>query len=113
MIASGVTPVELVLGVKKKNKTSSAVHCLHPPSGAKGYSEDSRSQLQNRQQAFVRMAESKEFKQWHRLEVSRKTGELDRITREVDRQMRNIKIEIKEDGVWTEVDKDKELTDEQ
>jgi len=31
-------------GGQKKNKTSSAVHCIHRPSGARGYAEDSRSQ---------------------------------------------------------------------
>ena len=48
-------------GGQKRNKTSSAVHCTHRPSGAHGYSEASRSQHDNKREAFVKMAESKEF----------------------------------------------------
>ena len=39
-------------GGQKRNKTSSAVHCTHRASGAHGYSESSRSQLDNRRDAF-------------------------------------------------------------
>lgn len=59
------------------------------------------------------MAKSDAFKKWHRLEVSRVTGEADRIEREVERQMRQIKVEIKEEGIWTEVDKDAPLSTEE
>lgn len=89
-------------GGQAKNRCNSAVHCIHRPSGAHGYSEESRSQRENKQSAFRKMAESKEFKAWNKLEVARKTGQLYDIEQEVDRQMRNIKIEVKEDGKWVE-----------
>lgn len=92
-------------GGQKKNKTSSAVHCSHPPSGAEGYSEDTRSQHQNKKIAFERMANTQEFKKWHKLEVARRTGVLDQIDREVEQQMKNVKVEYKQDGVWVESDK--------
>nr|WP_298657373.1 peptide chain release factor-like protein [uncultured Flavobacterium sp.] len=41
-------------GGQKRNKTSSAVHCTHRESGAKGYSEASRSQLDNKRDAFLK-----------------------------------------------------------
>lgn len=99
-------------GGQKKNKTSSAVHCMHRPSGAHGYSEASRSQRDNKEEAFKKMAESTEFKKWMRLEIARRTGDLIVIEEEVNRQMRNINVEVKDEkGRWTEVDKDDPLYD--
>lgn len=87
-------------GGQKRNKTSSAVRCTHRNSGAVGYAEDGRSQLQNRKTAFRKMAESKKFKAWHRLEVSRKTGQEKIIQAAVDKAMREVRVEVKEDGKW-------------
>jgi protein subunit release factor B len=99
-------------GGQKVNKTSSGVRCTHPPSSAVGQACDVRSQHLNKRLAFERMAKTKEFKQWHTIEVARKTGLLDQIAREVDRQMKDIKVDIKEDGIWVEVDKNKILSNE-
>lgn len=94
-------------GGQKRNKTSSAVHCMHRPSGAHGYSESSRSQRENKEDAFRKMAESKEFQQWQRIEVARRTGQLLEIEQEVERQMRQVNVEIKDEkGRWIKVDKD-------
>ena len=92
-------------GGQKKNKTSSAVHCMHRPSGAHGYSEESRSQLDNKRAAFVKMCESKEFKAWHKMECMRRMGILDAIDRYVNDTMRtsNLKFEIKHEGKWKEI----------
>jgi protein subunit release factor B len=99
-------------GGQKKNKTSSAVHCIHRPSGAHGYSEASRSQLDNKRDAFQKMADSAEFKKWHHMETMRRTGQAQIIEEEVKREMKKIKVEIKnEEGRWTEVDKDAPLPD--
>ena len=98
-------------GGQKKNKTSSAVHCMHRPSGAHGYSEASRSQADNKRDAFVKMTETKEFKTWHRMEVMRQTGKLDELEREVQRELKKVKLEIKIDGKWTQVS-ESELVDD-
>lgn len=91
-------------GGQKKNKTSSAVHCMHRPSGAHGYSEASRSQHDNKKSAFVKMAESEAFRVWNRMEAMRRMGVLDEIDRTVAREMAlNTKIEVRVDGVWREV----------
>lgn len=91
-------------GGQKRNKTSSAVHCHHRPSGAHGYSEASRSQHDNKRDAFVKMANSQEFRLWNRMEAMRRMGVLDEIDRRVDREMLlNTKLEIRVDGRWTEV----------
>jgi protein subunit release factor B len=97
-------------GGQKRNKTSSAVHCHHRASGARGYSEASRSQLDNKREAFRKMAESEEFRNWHRLEVNRRTGVLAEIERRVEQELRKVRVEIREDGVWTEWKEENERT---
>ena len=99
-------------GGQKKNKTSSAVHCMHRPSGAHGYSEASRSQLDNKREAFTKMANSKEFKEWHKMETMRRNGQMAVIDAIVEREIKKIKIEVHdEQGRWTQV-KESELKDE-
>jgi protein subunit release factor B len=91
-------------GGQKRNKTSSAVHCHHRPSGAHGYSEASRSQHDNKREAFVKMAESQEFQKWNKIEAMRRMGVLDEINHKVNQEMLyNTKLEIRIDGIWTEV----------
>lgn len=92
-------------GGQKRNKTSSAVHCKHEPSKAHGYSEGSRSQHDNRREAFERCVETPEFKDWLRLEVMRRSGEAARIEQEVKRQLNFIKVEVQQGGKWVEVPK--------
>ena len=90
-------------GGQKKNKTSSAVHCMHRPSGAHGYSEASRSQVDNKRDAFVKMAQSDKFQKWNKLEAMKRCGILEEIDRKVAEEMTKVKIEIRIDGKWTEV----------
>ena len=92
-------------GGQNVNKRDTGVRCTHSPSKAVGKSCDERSQIQNKRKAFKRMAEHNNFKTWHKLECARRSGELDRIDQEVKKQMLNIKVEVKDDGIWTEVDK--------
>ena len=90
-------------GGQKKNKTSSAVHCTHRASGAHGYAEETRSQLQNRQSAFRKMAETDKFKDWHRTECLRRNGQMAVIDANVAREMRRVMVERKNDaGRWEE-----------
>jgi protein subunit release factor A len=96
-------------GGQKKNKTNSAVHCKHEPSGAHGYAEDTRSQHDNKSLAFERMTNTKEFKQWLNLEIMRRVGILGEIERNVEREMQKVKLEVRQDGKWTEVDKNSQL----
>jgi protein subunit release factor B len=99
-------------GGQKKNKTNSAVHCIHKPSGAHGYAEDSREQHRNRSTAFARMAASNEFQQWNKMEFLRRTGQQAVIDENVKREMRRIRVDVKnEEGRWTPVDKDSPLSD--
>lgn len=93
-------------GGQKRNKTSSAVHCAHRPSGARGYCEESRSQHDNKSTAFERMCHTAEFKAWHQREVWRRLGVLDQIEAAVQAGMRpeHLKLEVKdEQGRWAPV----------
>jgi len=98
-------------GGQKKNKTNSAVHCTHRASGAHGYAEDHRSQHQNRQLAFERMTKSEVFEKWRHLEFMKRTGQDAVIQDNVERQMRQIRVEVKEEGLWKEIPKDAILPD--
>lgn len=101
-------------GGQKVNKTSSGVRCTHKASGAVGQACDERSQHLNKRLAFERMAASNEFKDWHRIEVARRTGQLEQSKRRVEQEMQRIRVEVKnEDGRWVEVDKNTELNSEE
>ena len=90
-------------GGQKRNKTANCVRCTHELSGAVGKSEQGRSQIHNKKTAFVKMAETKEFKNWVRIESSKVLGIEAEIEREVEREMlsQNIKVEVKDkNGRW-------------
>lgn len=93
-------------GGQNVNKVNSKVRCIHRDSGAIGVAQDTRHQHQNKKIAFRRMAESKEFKAWHKIEVAKRIGAEIDIEEVVDNLMqnKNIRIEIKVDGLWREVD---------
>jgi len=92
-------------GGQKRNKTETKVRCVHRASGAVGESDLTRSQSENKKIAFRKMAESKEFASWHRIETARRMGDKMSIEEKVDIAMKpvNIKIEGRIDGKWTEI----------
>lgn len=88
-------------GGQKQNKTSSGARVIHHPSGARAECRETRSFIENRKRAFIRMIETKEFKHWMKLESARALGRLDEIEKQVDYEMEhNIKIEFREGGKW-------------
>lgn len=90
-------------GGQKRNKTSNCVRCTHEPSGAVGEARDSRSQRDNREAAFKRMAQSQKMQSWLRIETARRVGALMQIDEAVDRQMKRIRVDRKNDrGLWEE-----------
>lgn len=84
-------------GGQNQNKRDTAVRVIHEPSGARGESREVRSQGQNKTKAFVRMAQSPEFKLWARKMAS--------CAPDIDAMMKdgNLKIEVRENGQWTEI----------
>lgn len=91
-------------GGQNVNKRDTGVRIIHPPSGAMVRCCDERHQAQNKKLAFERLAKSKEFLAWHKVEVARRiatkpTKTVDEI---VDEQMSesNLKVEyLGEDDV--------------
>lgn len=87
------------------NKSLPAVHCTHLASGAYAYSQDGRSQKDNKSDAFVKMCGTKEFRSWHQREVWKKMGVLDAIERAVEdgMTMTNLRLEVRVDSKWIEI----------
>jgi protein subunit release factor B len=89
-------------GGQKRNKTENCCRCTHIASGAVGKSEEGRSKEQNKIKAFRRMSETKEFKEWIRIEVARVTGAEEELKKKIERELAiNTKIEVKDkEGKW-------------
>ena len=93
-------------GGQKRNKTESKVRCIHRASGAVGESDETRSQHNNKRIAFRKMAESNEFKLWHKLETARRMGDQLTVEEKVDKAMNdaNLRIEGKASGRWVPIE---------
>jgi protein subunit release factor B len=85
-------------GGQNQNKVESGVRVIHTASGARGEARDSRTQLENKRAAFVRMAQSREFQTWARMRAMK----LEPIDDVVDKMMadENLKIEVWHGGHW-------------
>ena len=90
-------------GGQHRNKVSTAIRCIHRLSGAVGVAGDDKSQHRNKRVAFGRMARSKKFQDWARLEASRRTGELAAIEKKVEKSLqdKHLRVEVhNDDGRW-------------
>ena len=91
-------------GGQNRNKREMACRIHHPKSGAIASCQEERSQKTNRERAFKRLCESEKFKKWLKIETARQMGKLNDLDNEVERQMKNIKIEVRnEKGQFIEV----------
>lgn len=92
-------------GGQARNKVASGVQIIHRESGAIGRASDSRSQAENKRNAFLRLVETPKMK----FAISRKIYELDKKetleqTIEKETTPEKIKYEIKDaTGKWEEV----------
>jgi hypothetical protein len=69
-------------------------------------SDETRSQHDNKRLAFRKMADTKEFKTWHKLETAKRIGSLISIEENVERSIRdsNLKVEGRVDGKWVPIE---------
>lgn len=91
-------------GGQKRNKTMSCCRIIHPASGAVAECQEERSFYQNRKKAFKKLVDSDTFLCWHKLKCAQAMGQIANIEEEINREMRNIKVESLIDGKWVETD---------
>jgi protein subunit release factor B len=100
-------------GGQKRNKTESACRIVHRDSGAEGSCESFREQSKNKLEAFKKMSQTDKFKKWMKVEVSRVTGQLAEIEKQVEKELKRVTLEVKdENGRWKKVDDIKEETND-
>ena len=88
-------------GGQKKNKTFSACRVSHPATGLYVECEEERSFEQNKKRAFVRLVNKPEFMTWLKIENARREGKFRDLEERVNREMQNIRIEVKDAaGRW-------------
>jgi protein subunit release factor A len=78
-----------------KDTANTGCRITHRASGAQGKATDTRSWQKNRILAFGRMARSKVFQDWHKIECARRLGQAVSIENTLDDLMldKNLKIE--------------------
>jgi protein subunit release factor B len=90
-------------GGQNRQKNATGVQIIHKESGAIGRCSESRSQAQNKKQAFLNLVETPKMKIW----LNKKMYEIrndETLEQFVDNWMdeKNLKIEVKnEEGKWT------------
>jgi protein subunit release factor B len=90
-------------GGQNRNVTNSACRIRHEPSGAEGQAQDERQYKQNEALAFQRLISSAPFKKWHKMETARRLGQLADIDANVEREMKKIQVQVKdENGRWVD-----------
>lgn len=97
-------------GGQNQNKRKTGVRFRHPPSGAVGESREQRSQEQNKRTAWRRMAESKQFQTWAKIQAARMCDRLSGrkpIEAVVEELMdeKNLRVDVKDsNGKWIPYD---------
>jgi peptide chain release factor 1 len=86
-------------GGQHKDKKDTCVRITHIPSGAVGEGRDERSREQNMRNAFKRMANSKKFQDWCKLQAYAIIYDETELEKKVDKMMadKNLRIEYGED----------------
>lgn len=92
-------------GGQNVNKRETGVRYTHIASGAVGHSCTHRRQEDNEREAFQRLANSKEFRNWLKLECARRLGQpvpetpeqiMERVDRMIEDGLQNGEIQIEE-----------------
>lgn len=82
-------------GGQNQNRRQAGVRIIHRDSGAVGEGREFREQARNKEAAFKRLTETKEFKNWLKVKVSFTNQQLREVEAAVEEAMRdeNLKVE--------------------
>ena len=91
-------------GGQYRNKHQNSCRIRHKDSGAIATGQSQRDRVSNLKEAMENLTKSPKFKAWVKVRVGEVTGEKADIEAKVDRAMRHLKFEVKdESGNWKEV----------
>ena len=99
-------------GGQYRNKHQNCCRIRHKDSGAIATGQSQRDRVSNLKEAMENLTKSPKFKAWVKVRVGEVTGEKADIEAKVDRAMRHLKFEVKdESGNWEEVQESDILDD--
>ena len=91
-------------GGQYRNTHQNCCRIRHKDSGAIATGQSQRDRVSNLKEAMENLTKSPKFKAWVKVRVGEVTGEKADIEAKVDRAMRHLKFEVKdEEGNWKEV----------
>lgn len=94
-------------GGQYRNKHQNCCRIRHKDSGAIATGQSQRDRVSNLKEAMENLTKSPKFKAWVKVRVGEVTGEKADIEAKVDRAMRHLKFEVKDEaGNWEEVQED-------
>ena len=99
-------------GGQYRNKHQNCCRIRHKDSGAIATGQSQRDRISNLKEAMENLTKSPKFKAWVKVRVGEVTGEKVDIEAKVDRAMRYLKFEVKDEaGNWKEVQEDDIIDD--
>lgn len=99
-------------GGQYRNKHQNCCRIRHKDSGAIATGQSQRDRVSNLKEAIENLTKSPKFKAWVKVRVGEVTGEKADIEAKVDRAMRHLKFEVKDEaGNWKEVQEDDIIDD--
>ena len=99
-------------GGQYRNKHQKCCRIRHKDSGAIATGQSQRDRVSNLKEAMENLTKSPKFKAWVKVRVGEVTGEKADIEAKVDRAMRHLKFEVKDEaGSWKEVQEDDIIDD--
>ena len=90
-------------GGQHQNKTASGVRIIHPPSGAVAECRSTRSQYQNKQLAFKRLAADPKLTFWIKVQIGEIVDIEESAKRYAEREINtpeHIEVQVMVDGEW-------------